>query len=122
VEPLGDVLGPTVLPEGFMALLAPLLTEEPVVPDADGAAPVVLVLLLPGLDAPTPPETLACANARVELRVSADASAIVAIFMGRLLVNLSNDWSGLSFLGGASQLWQNRPPRKICSRTVLQCR
>jgi hypothetical protein len=88
VDPLGDVLGPIVLPDGFMALLAPLLTDEPVVPVADGAAPVVLGLLLPGVaaDAPVVPVPV-CAKASEELRARTDASATVAIFMGHLLVD-----------------------------------
>jgi hypothetical protein len=95
VDPLGEVLGPTVLPDGFMALLAPLLADEPVVPVADGAAPVVLALVLLGLAAeapPVPPAPLACAKASVELRARADASAMVANFMrGSPGLNQSND-------------------------------
>jgi hypothetical protein len=90
VDPLGDVLGPTVLPDGFMALLLPLLTEEPVVPDAEGAlvAPVLAVPAAEELpaEAPPPAPPPVCAKASEDVKARADASAIVVSFMGVLLV------------------------------------
>lgn len=85
VAPEGDVLGPMVLPDGFIALLLPLFTA-PDVPAEDEPEPAVepLVVVL-GVDAPTLPEPapplLVCANARVDDMARAEAIAMVANFM-----------------------------------------
>jgi hypothetical protein len=86
VEPLGDVLGPTVLPDGFIAPLAPLFTA-PEVPPADAPDPVVpvepapvLAPALPPADPPALPPPL-WANASDDVRARAEASAMVANFM-----------------------------------------
>jgi hypothetical protein len=87
VDPLGDVPGPTVLPDGFIELLAPLFTAPevpaPVVPDP--LVPVLpeLVLAEPAADVPAAPLPVppACANARDDVRTNAPANATVASFM-----------------------------------------
>jgi hypothetical protein len=89
VEPLGDELGPTVLPEGFIVELDPL--AEP------GVVPVVLPLPLMVLPLPlpvvpeaalppavpplAPPAPPACANAKVEEKAIPVANAIVVSFI-----------------------------------------
>jgi hypothetical protein len=79
VEPLGEVLAPIVLPDGFMPLLAPLFTAP------DVPADVVPEPAVPAL-APAEPPALppACANAREDVRAKAEANAMVAIFMSFL--------------------------------------
>jgi hypothetical protein len=92
VDPLGEPLGASVLPEGFMVLLGPVaipLVAEPVVPPV--RAPVdepVLVPMEPPLMEEPPPETppaepppLVCAIANVLVSASAPANAIVVSFM-----------------------------------------
>ncbi|WP_295854776.1 hypothetical protein [Tardiphaga sp.] len=53
VEPLGDVPAPIVLPDGFIALLAPLLTA-PEVPAEDVPDPVEPALVEPAAPAEPP--------------------------------------------------------------------
>jgi hypothetical protein len=91
VDPLGEPLGASVLPEGFMVLLGPVaipLVAEPVVPPVR-APPVDVVPMEPPLvEGLPPPETppadpppLVCAIANVLVSASAPANAIVVSFM-----------------------------------------
>jgi hypothetical protein len=91
VDPLGEPLGASVLPEGFMVLLGPVaipLVAEPVVPPVR-APPVDVVPMEPPLvEGLPPPETppadpppLVCAIANVLVSASALANAIVLSFM-----------------------------------------
>ena len=102
VDPLGEELGPTVLPDGFMVELEPLdepavlpvvLPLPPMVVPLDPVAPELVPMELPppipaapppapppAPPAPPPPPP-ACANAKVEPRVRIEAKAIVLSFM-----------------------------------------
>jgi hypothetical protein len=88
VEPLGEPLGESVLPEGFMVLLGPVAwprVAEPVVPPVglpltDGLAVVALPAEPPPETPPAEPPPL-CAIAKVLVSASAPANAIVLSFM-----------------------------------------
>jgi hypothetical protein len=89
VEPLGEPLGESVLPEGFTLLLGPVVVlrlAEPVVP-AVGLAPMdepvaaPLVVEPPPETPPADPPPLVCAIAKVLVSASAPANAIVVSFM-----------------------------------------
>jgi hypothetical protein len=101
VEPLGDELGPTVLPEGFIVELDPL-ADPGVVPVVLPLPLIVLPLPLPvvpeaALPPPpavpplAPPAPPACANAKVEARAIPVANAIVVSFIVLLLGLLARD-------------------------------
>jgi hypothetical protein len=93
VDPLGELLGASVLPDGFVAVLDVLLvpgawptvepgafpfTDEPVAPPVAAEPPV----LEPAPDVPP----LLCASANVLESASAPANAIVMSFMVASLV------------------------------------
>jgi hypothetical protein len=99
VDPLGEELGPSVLPEGFIAfgvLAAGLVVVEPValpvvVPVEE---PVAAPLMDPaGGAAPAPlvPLLLLCASASVLESASAPANAIVTSFMVVIPLLMSKD-------------------------------
>jgi hypothetical protein len=95
LEPLGDELGPTVLPDGFMLVLDPLLDPgvvpvelplplnvlplEPVVPELMPAEPPAPAPVPPPAPPPVPPP--ACASANVLDSANAVVNAIVLNFM-----------------------------------------
>jgi hypothetical protein len=87
VDPLGEALGASVLPEGFMGLgaVVELVGALPVVVPLVGeplVVPLMAGLPVPpaeGLAAPAP--LLVCASASVLESASAPANAIVMIFM-----------------------------------------
>jgi hypothetical protein len=92
VEPLGEPVGASVLPDGFIVLLDPVVlptdgagalpTEDP---PADEPAPEVPPAAVPPLvdppDIPPLAPPLVCANANVLESASAPANAIVMSFM-----------------------------------------
>jgi hypothetical protein len=96
VEPLGDELGPTVLPDGFVFVLEPF-AEPAVLPvelplplmvlPLDPVVPPVLPPLIPAAPPAKPPAEPppapppACAYANVLERARAVANAIVVSFM-----------------------------------------
>jgi hypothetical protein len=89
VDPLGEPLGASVLPEGFMVLLGPVVVPrlaEPVVPPVglplvDGPLVVPPAAEPPPETPPAEPPPLVCANAKVLVSASAPANAIVVSFM-----------------------------------------
>jgi hypothetical protein len=93
VDPLGDALGPSVLPDGLWALpgpvagavagdpavlpvVVPLVVGPAGVPLAAGELPVPVAELPPAEPLPAP-----CASAKVPESANAAANAIVASFM-----------------------------------------
>lgn len=89
VDPLGEPLGPSVFPDGFMLVGGLLVGAEPVLPVAAPVVPpVVLPVAPPLMDAPpavpAPPDAppaLVCASANVLDSANAVASAIVVSFI-----------------------------------------
>jgi hypothetical protein len=90
VDPLGEPLGPSVFPDGFMLVGGLLVEAEPVLPVAAPVVPLVVLPVAPPLmDAPpvvelAPPEAppvLVCATANVLDSASAAARVIVESFM-----------------------------------------
>jgi hypothetical protein len=109
VEPLGDELGPTVLPDEFIFVLEPFAEPEvlPVelplplmVLPLDPVVPPVLPPLIPAAPPAEPPAEPppapppACAYAKVLESARAVANAIVVIFMlfllGEVTINPAN--------------------------------
>jgi hypothetical protein len=99
VDPLGDALGPSVLPDGLWVLFGfmmagPLVVEPAVlpvvVPFIDDPVLVPLAAGLPAVELPpaepVPAEPLLCASANVLERANAVASAIVVSLMITSLV------------------------------------
>ena len=95
VDPLGDALGPSVLPDGLWVLFGfmmtgPLVVEPAVlpvvVPFIDDPVLVPLAAGLPAVELPPAEPALLCANANVLERANAVASAIVVSFMITSLV------------------------------------
>jgi hypothetical protein len=90
VDPLGEPLGASVLPDGFMVVFGPLIRPGVVDPVA---LPVVPPVVFPFMDEPLlaaeppvvepPPAVppLLCASANVLVSTSAPANAIVVILM-----------------------------------------
>jgi hypothetical protein len=90
VDPLGEPLGASVFPDGFMVVLEPpvvplvrptvepggLLIEFPVADE-----PVLGATELPAPEVPPPAPPLLCASANVLESASAPANAIVVSFM-----------------------------------------
>jgi hypothetical protein len=136
VDPLGEELGPTVLPDGFMVELEPLdepavlpvvLPLPPMVVPLDPVAPELVPMELPppipaapppAPPAPPPPPP-ACANAKVEPRVRIEAKAIVLSFM-RCPFVLRQDNERLPFIVPKPSGTRTFPPRRrpILGRNV----
>jgi hypothetical protein len=91
VDPLGELFGESVLPEGFLTLLEPVaipLVAEPVVPPVRAPLAPVPIEPPPLTEGLPPPETppadpppLVCAIANVLESASVAANAIVVSFM-----------------------------------------
>jgi hypothetical protein len=105
VDPLGEALGASVLPEGFMVVVPGLVDALPVVVPVVGeplGLPLIAGLPVPPPaaepGAPTPP--LVCASANVLESASAPANAIVMIFM---IVSLVDDQDKITGNGLCSE-------------------
>jgi hypothetical protein len=93
VDPLGEALGPSVLPEGLWVLLGPagaVVVEPAVLP----VVPVVdepVVVPVPVAELPPAEPVPLCASAKVAESANAAANAIVVSFMIDSLVSITKD-------------------------------
>jgi hypothetical protein len=93
VEPLGEALGPSVFPDGFIVLFGPpadaplafpMPVVPPLVPPLIDEPPVVPLAAAPPAAEPPPAEPpLLCASANVLDSANAVAKAMVVSFMDR---------------------------------------
>jgi hypothetical protein len=95
VDPLGEALGPSVFPDGFIVLFGPpadaplafpMPVVPPVLPPLIDEPPVVPLAAAPPAAEPPPAELpLLCANANVLDSANAVAKAMVVSFIGWFL-------------------------------------
>ena len=110
VEPLGEPLGASVLPDGFVVVLGVLPVAGALPTVEPGGFPIPLPFMdepvvvpgaaaLPGLELPDIPPLVLCASANVLESAIAPANAIVMSFM---VVSLVDDQGETSTGGGCS--------------------
>ena len=125
VDPLGEPLGASVFPDGFVAVLGALVPLARPTVDPGGFAisfpftdePVVVPVAEPSVLEPAPdlPPPMLCASANVAESASAPANAIVMSFMVASLVGdpgKTGTGGGCSAIS-ISQAWEGCAPPPI---------
>ena len=110
VDPLGEPLGASVFPDGFVRLLGFCTAVPELLPDPMPVVPVVPVPVpLPLIDAPPvvepaelPAAPPACASANVLDNANAVARAMVVSFMAIFLWVIATEQRGTNVLGSVS--------------------